>query len=69
MPEVTIVYWRDIPMDAAYTSPYYNPQAQEALSTSFWEAKYLTFEMDNAGFNNMRLGLENVSLQILSVCF
>ena len=41
-----IVYWRDIPTDASFISPYYNPQAQEAISGSFWKAKYLTFEMD-----------------------
>ena len=57
-----IVYWRDIPTDASFASPYYNPQAQEAKSNSFWKTKYLTFEMDDAGWNNMRLGLENVIL-------
>mmetsp|Transcript_38251 Transcript_38251/g.82390 ORF Transcript_38251/g.82390 Transcript_38251/m.82390 type:complete len:921 (-) Transcript_38251:426-3188(-) len=58
-----IVYWRDdIPTDASFASPYYSPQAQEAISTSFWKAKYLTFEMDDSGWNNMRLGLENVML-------
>ncbi|KAL9188523.1 hypothetical protein ACHAXT_006901 [Thalassiosira profunda] len=57
-----IVYWWDIPSDASFASPFYNQQAQEAKSTSFWKTKYLTFEMDDAGFNNMRLGLENVIL-------
>ena len=57
-----IVYWRDIPTDASFTSPFYNSQAQESLSASFWKAKYLTFEMDDAGWNNMRLGLESVIL-------
>lgn len=41
-----IVYWKDIPTDLSFTSPYYNPQAQEASSSSFWKTKYLTFEMD-----------------------
>ena len=41
-----IVYWRDIPTDASFISPYYNQRAQEAMSGSFWKAKYLTFEMD-----------------------
>ncbi len=41
-----IVYWRDITADASFTSPYYNQQAQESISGSFWKAKYLTFEMD-----------------------
>ena len=41
-----IVYWKDIPTDSSFSSPYYNPQAQEASSSSFWKTKYLTFEMD-----------------------
>ena len=41
-----IIYWKDIPTDLSFTSPYYNPQAQEASSSSFWKTKYLTFEMD-----------------------
>ena len=41
-----IVYWKDIPKDLSFTSPYYNSQAQEASSSSFWKTKYLTFEMD-----------------------
>ena len=61
-----IAYWRDIPTDATFTSPYYNPKSQEAsgsfnlfLSTT---SKYLTFEMDDAAWNNIRLVLENAML-------
>lgn len=60
-----VVYWHDshnnIPSDASYTSPFYSKKSQEQSeeSTGFWKTKYLTFEMDNSGFNNMRLGFEN----------
>jgi len=57
-----IVYWRDIQSDGLFTSPFYNPKTQEATSRRFWKAKYLTFEMDDSGWNNMRLGFENVML-------
>jgi len=44
-----MVYWRDIPQDAAYVSPYksYGPQK-----------KYLTFEPDEGGWNNIRMSME-----------
>jgi hypothetical protein len=60
-----LIYWRDIPSDASFTSPYYSPKSQEQShsdSNTFWKTKYLTFEMDSSGWNNMRLGLENVIL-------
>ncbi len=41
-----LVYWRDFPTDASFTSPFYNAQAQEATTGSIWNTKYLTFEMD-----------------------
>ena len=51
-----VVYWRDVPADASFASSYYNARAQEATSSAFWQSKYLTFEMDDGGWNNMRLG-------------
>ena len=48
------VYWRDIASDASFASPYYNPQTHRT--------KYLTFEMDGSGWNNIRLGFENMML-------
>lgn len=56
------IYWRDIPSDASFTSPYYNPQIQESKGAPFQRPKYLTFEMDGSGWNNIRLGFENMML-------
>jgi len=44
-----MVYWKDIPKDSAYVSPFreYGP-----------EKKYLTFEPDEGGFNNIRMSME-----------
>jgi hypothetical protein len=44
-----MVYWRDIPSDASYQSPF-------AKSGS--EPKYLTFEPDEGGWNNIRMSME-----------
>jgi hypothetical protein len=43
-----MVYWSDIPSDSAYISPFYDPN------------KYVTFEPDEAGWNNMRMSMETV---------
>jgi hypothetical protein len=43
-----IVYWSDIPSDAAYKSSFYDP------------SKYLLFEADHGGWNNIRMGMETV---------
>jgi hypothetical protein len=46
-----IVYWRNISSDASYTSSFYSSRTQEQShegSSSFWKAKYLTFEMVSA---------------------
>ena len=47
-----MVYWRDIPSDANYTSPYanYGPSP-----------KYLTFEPDEGGWNNIRMSMETAT--------
>jgi hypothetical protein len=44
-----MVYWRDIPSDANFKSPYatYGP-----------ETKNLTFEPDEGGWNNIRMSME-----------
>ncbi|KAG7368743.1 GDP-fucose protein O-fucosyltransferase [Nitzschia inconspicua] len=43
-----MVYWRDIPTDAKYHSPHYDSQTP----------KYLTFEPDEGGWNNIRMSME-----------
>lgn len=48
-----LVYWRDIPTDASFKSPFYNAQAQESTTDSIWNTKYLTFEMDVSYFSQI----------------
>jgi hypothetical protein len=43
-----MVYWSDIPSDNAHMSPFYSPE------------KFLTFEPDNGGWNNIRMSMETV---------
>ena len=47
-----MVYWRDIPDDAEYTSPFYEEGKE----------KFLLWDMDAAGFNNKRISFENFLL-------
>ena len=44
-----MVYWRDIPSDSLYVSPF---------RTQRQNRQYLTLERDGAGFNNIRMALE-----------
>ena len=40
-----MVYWEDIPQDSKHASPFYKPDGPP---------QYFSFEMDFAGFNNVR---------------
>jgi hypothetical protein len=43
-----MVYWSDIPSDNAHVSPFYDEQ------------KFMTFEPDQGGWNNIRMSMESV---------
>jgi hypothetical protein len=45
-----MVYWQDIPEDAKWVSPFKDPS----------ETKYLTFEPDGGGWNNIRMAMETI---------
>jgi hypothetical protein len=47
-----MVYWRDIPSDAKFQSPYANYGQNP---------KYLTFEPDEGGWNNIRMSMETAT--------
>eukprot|EP00521_Asterionellopsis_glacialis_P006023 CAMPEP_0195281424 /NCGR_PEP_ID=MMETSP0707-20130614/739_1 /TAXON_ID=33640 /ORGANISM="Asterionellopsis glacialis, Strain CCMP134" /LENGTH=537 /DNA_ID=CAMNT_0040340307 /DNA_START=134 /DNA_END=1747 /DNA_ORIENTATION=- len=46
-----MVYWQDIPGDAGYMSPFH-PRGKEN--------RYMTFEPDGGGWNNIRMAMETV---------
>ena len=48
----SMVYWKDIPADHTYESPHRQQQQQNQ------KEQYLTFEPDEAGFNNQRMAFE-----------
>lgn len=47
-----MVYWQNIPTDHSYKSPFYDDYESYR--------RYLTFEPDGGGFNNVRMSVESV---------
>ena len=47
-----MVYWSDIPSDTRYVSPFHSKKGQHR--------RYLTFEPDGGGWNNIRMAMETV---------
>ena len=43
-----MIFWSDIESDSKYRSPFYDPE------------KYVTFEPDHGGWNNIRMAMETV---------
>jgi hypothetical protein len=53
-----MIYWRDIPADATFTTPFQNTGPSP---------KYLTFEPDEGGFNNVRMATETAIALAISM--
>ncbi|CAB1100152.1 unnamed protein product [Ectocarpus sp. CCAP 1310/34] len=54
-PDVDLSYWKDIPLDKAYESPW-GASARKAQEEG--RPQYVTFEPDHGGFNNIRMAME-----------
>ena len=61
-----MVYWNDIPSDSNFVSPFHPSRIPRDSTTNDnadneeEEEKFLTFEPDRAGWNNMRMSFETV---------
>jgi hypothetical protein len=52
-----MVYWKDIPSDSHYISPFHpnnKRNAKAAKTNNSQQRKYMTFEPDGGGWNNIR---------------
>ena len=58
-----MVYWADIPSDEHFISPFHPKRKHQKGSTEevyVESTKYLTFEPDGGGWNNIRMAMESV---------
>ena len=55
-----LVYWEDIPQDSKHVSPF---KAIDGVE----HTRYLTFEPDLGGWNNIRMGMETIMVCIVYV--
>lgn len=49
-----MVYWQDIPSDSSYAPPFFEINKQQGKGK-----KYMTFEPDGGGWNNIRMAMES----------
>lgn len=53
-----VIYWRNVPGDITYESPLFPHNHDVELDPN--EEKFIFFEYDNGGWNNIRMGVESV---------
>lgn len=54
-----MVYWQDIPTDSLYASPFFDKEKTNKDNGNNNRRKYLTFEPDGGGWNNIRMSMES----------
>jgi len=57
-----MVYWQDISSDSSYVSPFFKVNSQEGGGK-----KYLTFEPDGGGWNNIRMSMESTIMMAIAM--
>jgi len=59
-----MVYWQDISSDASYVSPFFEADSQKEGKGG---KKYLTFEPDGGGWNNIRMAMESTIMLAIAM--